>query len=40
MSALVHEEEGFNNKAEGGSIENPLLLKADLKSINKIKDCL
>jgi hypothetical protein len=31
MSALVHEEEGFNNKAEGGSIENPLLLKADLE---------
>jgi len=26
---LVHEEEGFNNNAEGGSIENPLLLKAD-----------
>ena len=36
MSALVHEEEGFSNKAEGGSIA-PSLIKSRLRVLIRSK---
>ena len=36
MSALIHEEEGFNNNAEGGSIA-PSLIKSRLRVLIRSK---
>ena len=36
MSALIHEEEGFNNNAEGGSIA-PSLIKSRLRVLTRSK---